>query len=141
MLTAGETCRQTRNTTACTEKLDAGDYRGFDERCAFQSDEPNFPQPLFLIQMIADHSKLVIKKAKPTYEPMRKRLESDENGKFIAIEPESGDTFVAASFDEAVNTARSAHPRRVSHTIKIGAGAAFHIGVMVSSRWTTQRRR
>jgi len=81
--------------------------------------------------MITDHSKLVIEKAKKIYEPMRKRLESEDGGKFVAIEPESGDVFVSESFDEAVGAARSAHPHRVSHTIKIGAVAAFHIGVMV----------
>jgi hypothetical protein len=81
--------------------------------------------------MIADHSKSVIEKAKQIYEPMRKRLESEETGRFVAIEPDSGDIFVADSFDAAVGAARSAHPRRVSHTIKIGSGAAFHIGFMV----------
>jgi hypothetical protein len=81
--------------------------------------------------MIADQNKSVIEKAKQIYEPMRKRLESEKMGKFIAIEPESGDVFVADSFDKAVNAARTAHPSHVSHTIKIGAGAAFHIGAMV----------
>jgi hypothetical protein len=83
--------------------------------------------------MITDHSKSVIQKAKQIYEPMQERLELQESGKFVAIEPESGDYFLADSFDEAVKAARTAHPGRVSHTIKIGSAAAFQIGLMVTN--------
>ena len=62
---------------------------------------------------------------------MRKTLESEKNAKLVAIEPEPGDVFVAESFDEAVGAASSTYPHRVSHTIKIGAVAAFYIGMMV----------
>jgi hypothetical protein len=48
----------------------------------------------------------------------------------VAIEPESQEFFIGQSFDSAVTAARTAYPNRVSHTIRIGHQAAFHIGLM-----------
>ena len=47
---------------------------------------------------------------------------------FVAIEPESGEYFLGDTFDEAVKSARAKHPSRLSHIIRIGHRAAFHIG-------------
>jgi hypothetical protein len=38
--------------------------------------------------------------------------------------------FLADTFDEAVKSARTKYPSRLSHTIRIGHSAAFHIGVL-----------
>ena len=55
-------------------------------------------------------------------------LEPQHGNRFVAIEPESGEYFLGDTFDEAVKSARAKHPSRLSHTIRIGHRAAFHIG-------------
>ena len=54
--------------------------------------------------------------------------ESQHVDRFVAIEPESGEYFLGDTFDEAVKSARTKYPSRLSHTIRIGHRAAFHIG-------------
>ena len=80
--------------------------------------------------MISDETRAVIDQAKKIYEEMRHALEAEYRDRFVAIEPESGDYFLADSFDAAVKAARLAHPSRLTHTIRIGHEAAFHIGLM-----------
>mgnify|MGYP003350606811 FL=1 len=80
--------------------------------------------------MLDGERRSLVSKAKVLYESMRSRLERDYAGQFVAIEPESQDFFLGQSFDSAVTAARTAHPDRVSHTIRIGYQAAFHIGRM-----------
>jgi hypothetical protein len=72
----------------------------------------------------------IISRAKAIYKQQREQLESESAGKFVAIEPDSGDVFVADSFDAAVAKAIARHPAKISHTIRIGKDAAFHIGLM-----------
>jgi hypothetical protein len=81
--------------------------------------------------VISKDTKTVIDRAKRIYEQMRTTLEAEHRDRFVAIEPESGDYFLADSFDSAVRSARSAHPSRLTHTIRIGLDAAFLIGLMV----------
>ncbi|MBL8854999.1 MAG: hypothetical protein JNK57_13620 [Planctomycetaceae bacterium] len=52
--------------------------------------------------------------------------------RFVSIEPESGEHFLGDTFDEAVRLARQKFPTRLSHTIRVGHGPAFHIGVLQS---------
>lgn len=73
---------------------------------------------------------IIIDRAKQFYEQRRDRLEAENDGEFVAIEPDSGDYFFAATFDDAVRAARDAHSDRITHTIRIGHPAAFHIGLM-----------
>ncbi len=80
--------------------------------------------------MVSEETRSVIARAKQVYAQHRETLESEHRDRFVAIEPESGDYFLADSFDAAVRAARSAHPSRLSHTIRIGHEAAFHIGLM-----------
>ena len=80
--------------------------------------------------MLAEKTRAIICRAKQIYEPIRQRLEAEHNGRFIAIEPESGESFIADTFDDAVCCARESHPNRITHTIRIGHRAAFHIGLM-----------
>ncbi len=81
--------------------------------------------------MVSPETKSVIERAKQLYsEKLMEQLESEHMDRFVAIEPESGDYFVADSFDAAVKAARTAHPSRISYTLRIGHPAAFHIGVM-----------
>ena len=80
--------------------------------------------------MISDETRTVMEQARVIYERLRETLESEHRNKFVAIEPLSGDYFVADTLNAAVRAARSAHPARLSHTIRIGHEAVFHIGLM-----------
>ena len=81
--------------------------------------------------MVSEETKSVISRAKEIYEQrLRADLEAHHRDQFVAIEPDSGDFFVGQTFDEAVNSARSKHPSKLSHTIRIGHAATFHLGVM-----------
>jgi hypothetical protein len=79
--------------------------------------------------MVSADTKSVIERAKRIYaEQLQAELESRHRNRFVAIEPDSGDYFLGDTFDEAVKVARAKHPSRLSHTIRIGHSAAFHIG-------------
>ena len=80
---------------------------------------------------MSEETKSVILRAKGIYRRrLKESLEANYRDQFVAIEPDSGDFFVGKTFDEAVRSARLKHPSKVSHTIRIGHTAAFHIGVM-----------
>jgi hypothetical protein len=81
--------------------------------------------------MISEETKNVISRAKALYETsLRSELEAEHMDRFVAIEPESGDFFLGDTFDDAVKSARTKYPSRLSHTIRIGHRAAFHLGAM-----------
>ena len=81
--------------------------------------------------MVSAETKSVIDRAKQIYATqLQIDLESQHMDRFVAIEPDSGDYFLGDTFDDAVKLARSKYPNRLSHTIRIGHRAAFHIGVM-----------
>ncbi len=81
--------------------------------------------------MVSAQTKLVIDRAKQIYaDRLQRDLESQHLDQFVAIEPESGEHFLGDTFDEAVKSARTKYPSRLSHTIRIGHRAAFHIGVL-----------
>ena len=60
-------------------------------------------------------------------ERLRAALEADHHGRFVAVEPASGDHFLANTFDAAVAAARAAHPARLPHVLRVGHPAALHI--------------
>ena len=79
--------------------------------------------------MVSAETESVIDRAKEIYaSQLRMELESLHVDRFVAIEPESGEYFLGDTFDEAVKSARTKYPSRLSHTIRIGHRAAFHIG-------------
>ena len=79
--------------------------------------------------MVSADTKSVIERAKRIYaEQLRAVLEPRHLDRFVAIEPESGEYFLGDTLDEAVKLARAKHPTRLSHTIRIGHRAAFHLG-------------
>ena len=81
--------------------------------------------------VISPETRSVIERAKHLYATqLRNELEAEHMNQFVAIEPESGEHFLADTFDEAVKAARTKYPSRLSHTIRIGHSAAFHIGVL-----------
>ena len=61
-------------------------------------------------------------------ERLRAVLESDHHGRFVAVDPDSGDYFLADTFDAVVAAARDAHPTRPPHVLRVGHPAALHIG-------------
>lgn len=79
--------------------------------------------------MVSANTKSIIERAKHLYaEQLQTALEAQHRGRFVAIEPESGEYFLGDTFDEAVKSAWAKHPGRVSHTIRIGHPAALHLG-------------
>ena len=81
--------------------------------------------------MVSAETRSVIDRAKHIYATeLQGDLESEHMNRFVSIEPESGEYFSADTFDEAVKSARTKYPSRLSHTIRIGHSAAFHIGVL-----------
>ncbi len=79
--------------------------------------------------MVSDETRAVIDRAKRLYaDRLRADLESQYMGRFVAIEPESGDYFLGNTFDEAVMAARIKYPSRLSYTLRIGKRAAFSMG-------------
>ncbi len=82
--------------------------------------------------MVSEETKAVAKKAKEIYEDrLRVRLEQSELGRYVSIEPESGDYFLGDTFDDAANAAIERYPERLTHIIRVGHAAAFHLGVLV----------
>jgi hypothetical protein len=81
--------------------------------------------------MVSEEAKSVISRAKEIYEQrLKSQLETTDRDRFVAIEPDSGDYFIADTFDEAVRLARTTHSTKLTHTIRIGHIAAFHLGVL-----------
>jgi hypothetical protein len=79
--------------------------------------------------VVSDDTRSVIERAKRIYaDQLQAVLEPQHTNRFVAIEPESSEYFLGDTFDEAVKSARAKHPSRLSHTIRIGRRAAFHIG-------------
>jgi hypothetical protein len=61
-------------------------------------------------------------------ERLKAHLELTHRNDFVAIEPISGDHFVAATLSEAIQAARKAHPDRLSYAIRVGHSTAVHLG-------------
>ncbi len=71
----------------------------------------------------------IAKQAINVYESdYRESLEAEHFGEFVAIEPESRESFVAPTFIAAAMAAKSAYPTRKSFVLRIGHDAAVHIG-------------
>ncbi|MGL4420317.1 MAG: hypothetical protein ACRCZF_06615 [Gemmataceae bacterium] len=79
--------------------------------------------------MISQQTQTIAESARRIYdEQLRAVLEAQEPGRYVAVEPVSGDHFVADSFDAASDSAQLAHPTRQSHILRVGHRAALHIG-------------
>src|SRR4051812_14869879 len=59
---------------------------------------------------------------------LRAVLEADHPGRFVAVEPDSGDHFLADTLDAAAAAAQAAHPARRAHVLRVGHPVALHIG-------------
>ncbi len=65
------------------------------------------------IQKIAAEGEKIYQKIKVNFEPK-------ENGKFLAIDIDSQNTYLGSTSAEAVELARQAHPGKVFYVVKIG---------------------
>ena len=82
--------------------------------------------------MVSARTKSVIERAKQLYRAtLQPLLDPYERGRYVAIEPDSREYFVAHTFDAAVDAALRKHPDRLTHTMRIGHPAALHMGVLM----------
>ena len=79
--------------------------------------------------MASEQARDRAERAKCLYDQrLRTTLEADHLGQFVAVEPDSGDHFLANTLDAAADAAHAAHPNRRAHVIRVGYPAALHIG-------------
>lgn len=67
--------------------------------------------------------------ARPIFESLKSQLEAEHLNRFVAIEPTSGDFFVADTMSEAIGHSREKYPDRLVHTFRVGHAAAVHFGM------------
>ncbi|MFH0886670.1 MAG: hypothetical protein V1843_00735 [bacterium] len=65
------------------------------------------------IQKIAEKGEKIYERLKIKYEPR-------ENGKFLAIDVDSGNEYLGNTSAEALELARSKHPNKIFYVVKIG---------------------
>jgi hypothetical protein len=83
--------------------------------------------------MVAQHTVDVARRAQQIYEQVLKsRLEATNRDDFVAIEPESGEYFIAKTLTEAIQAARSAHPQHLSFALRVGHDVTVELGMVVS---------
>lgn len=82
--------------------------------------------------MISEESRDIAEKARGIYKSrLQTDMEQTDFGRYVSIEPLSGEYFLGDTFDDAVNAAIDKYPTRLTHTIRIGHPAAFHLGVLL----------
>jgi len=64
------------------------------------------------------------KRAEQIYRKIKGKIEND---KIVAIEPESGDYFIGADVDEALDKGKERHPDREFLLKRVGAKAVYRI--------------
>ena len=67
------------------------------------------------------------------YETIKLQYEPAQNGKFLAIDIGSKDTYISNTSSEAVELARKAHPNKVFYVVKIGFSAAETLASLASN--------
>jgi hypothetical protein len=82
--------------------------------------------------MIRENEKSVAEAARRLYdEKLREKLEPDHSDEFVAIEPVSGEFFLAPTLSEAIGASRSKYPDRLAHALRVGHKATVHFGMQV----------
>ena len=82
--------------------------------------------------MPSNDSESVAVDARQLYEEtLRTVLEENHMNEFVAIEPISGDYFLAHTLSEAIGASRTKYPDRLAHAIRVGHKAALHFGMHV----------
>ena len=70
----------------------------------------------------------VVSAARPIFDRLKKSLESSHMNQFVAVEPTSGEYFVAETLSEAIGQSRRKYPNRLAHVFRVGHQAAVHFG-------------
>jgi hypothetical protein len=79
--------------------------------------------------MASPESEDIVRRAELIYDQrLREEFEPTHKGKFLAIEPDSGDHFLGRRLEEAAAAARRAHPNKTSYVLRIGFPATVEIG-------------
>jgi len=65
------------------------------------------------IQKIAEKGSKIYDRLKTKYEP-------NDNGKFLAIDVDSGNVYLGGTSTEALELAREKHPQKIFYVVKIG---------------------
>jgi len=74
-----------------------------------------------------NHKALAAKARKIYYEQLKQTLEASSQGKFVAIEVNSGDYFLGSTPLEAINNGKQRYPEEIFHVMKVGYKAAVLI--------------
>ena len=72
----------------------------------------------------------LVKSAERIYQDLQSELERTHPDYFVAIEPGSGDYFLARTLSEASAAAHTAHPDRRSCVLRVGHRVTVHIGAI-----------
>ena len=67
---------------------------------------------------------------------LRETLEPEYNDQFVAIEPISGEYFLARTLSEAIGASRAKYPDRLAHALRVGHKVTVHL----ANRSLTRRR-
>ncbi|MEM1226868.1 MAG: hypothetical protein AAGJ40_14310 [Planctomycetota bacterium] len=80
--------------------------------------------------MIDKNQESVAEAAKRIYdEKLREPLEQAHHDEFVAIEPISGEYFLAPTLSAAIGASRSKYPDRLAHALRVGHRATVHFGM------------
>ncbi|MDA0834093.1 MAG: hypothetical protein O2955_06915 [Planctomycetota bacterium] len=80
--------------------------------------------------MVEKNLDQLIQRAEAVYASrLRTILEPDHLNEFVSIEPESGDYYLGKTLSDAITAARTSHPGRLVHTMRVGHKAAVHFGM------------
>ena len=83
--------------------------------------------------MVSPDTLDVVKRSQAIYDQkLRAQLEATHSGEYVAIEPESGEHFIADSLSSAIQAARSVHPARLAFAIRIGHPTTVDLGGVIS---------
>ena len=77
------------------------------------------------LEALSNEPKNAHAQAKAIYESVKDSLPPTAKGKIVAIERESGDSFVGATVLEAAGKARAVHPGKTFHFFRIGFPTAY----------------
>lgn len=79
--------------------------------------------------MVSQDSRQIAEQSEQLYrDRLQATLEVSHPGRFVAIEPVSGDHFMGGTLSEAIRAARNAYPQRISYALRVGHSAAVQIG-------------
>lgn len=66
----------------------------------------------------------IAQKGTTIYESVKENYDPEQKGKFLAIDIESKDVYLADTSNEAVEQAKKAHPDKVFYVVRIGYSSA-----------------